>query len=242
KEKEKERVLSKLVSRRAEGEPLQYILGNTDFGPLTLLCRPPTLIPRPETAHIFTEFATRLHRPLRILDLCTGSGCISFLLAWELSNLSPSKTSQNIRPKSISSLQADFHPSHELDMLHGRKRVRIYEDIEKTIPTDGEEIGGKVDVIVSNPPYLSQEEYDHLPRSVKGYEDPLALLGDADGLAFYNRIKELLPDLLSITFHGPRVGLEIGHGQGELVRGIFEEKGWKTELVKDQWDQDRMII
>ena len=212
---------------------LSPLLGTQPFGSLDLLVEPPILIPRPETE----EWATRLVEvlksrlsaesrsskvPYRILDLCSGSGCIGLLLAQELSRASQSRKVEvlavdvleqavalgrknaerhAIPEATISFLQADLFSDSFIESM--TKQAKGPEQ-----PFDG------FDLIVSNPPYIPRIEYEQLDASVKDHESPLALLGesplaaneraskvkrDADGLDFYRRIRDLAPLLLKPT-------------------------------------------
>ena len=114
---------------------------------------------------------------------------------------------------------------------------------------------GRVDLIVSNPPYIPLAEYRELPSSVRDWEDPAALLGDLpggeSGLRFYERIAELLPTLLSssneLEINGwggiPRVAVEIGSSQGSDVSSVLRAGGMGyTEVWQDQYNKDRMVV
>lgn len=117
------------------------------------------------------------------------------------------------------------------------------------------DMGGPVDMVVSNPPYVTASEYSALPSSVRDWEDSAALLGstapDSAGLEFYQRITNLLPELLTdetdlkeAGWSGiPRVAVEIGSGQGAQVQQIFKDGGLtRTEVWQDQYDRDRMVL
>ncbi|BEJ16141.1 hypothetical protein CspHIS471_0507460 [Cutaneotrichosporon sp. HIS471] len=232
-----ETALEAMVERRAAGEPLQYILGDTDFGPLTLNCRAPVLIPRPETAHIIERLASILpSRPLRVLDLCTGSGCIPLLLA-------------HLRPD-LTAVGVDISPdaialsNENIAALGMGERVRVVQAdiLSLSFPDFVREEVGKVDLVTSNPPYIPQVEYDALPLSVRAFEDQRALLapappGGEDGTAFYAHIAKIAPSLLR-EGEGVRVAVEIGAGQGRAVAAILPGH---TEVVQDQYGRDRMV-
>lgn len=280
--------LGQLVSRRAQGEPLQYVLGElflvaklcfsdlstgtTDFGPLTLRVKPPVLIPRPETEHITSLLARSIlgskqtsSRPLDIVDLCTGSGCIALLLSHHLGS-SATISGIDISPDAIALAK-------ENAQLTGLNVNFQLGDLWKGI-----NLGRKVDIVVSNPPYIPRREWDELAASVKEHEDPLALIGDprdvpgalesklstpqtdedvaeqGKGLAFYRRIAQLLPELLTSNedlarkgWHVlPRVAVEIGYGQSRHVRQILLATSGgliqRTEVWKDQYDVERMVV
>ncbi|WVR03799.1 hypothetical protein IAU60_000794 [Kwoniella sp. DSM 27419] len=253
--------VARLVQRRAAGEPLQYILGSTDFGPLTIKCLRPVLIPRPETAHCTALLSDRIlssvppltsasrpNKPLDILDLCTGSGCIALLLA----QLNPLSRVRGIdrSPAAVSLANANTQALG----LQDRVTVRygnLFSDPLALLPESR-----KVGLVVSNPPYIPYREWKALSPSVRGYESPSALLGDGEvdgkGLTFYERIAAILPELLvdqadleEAGWTGvPRVALEVGMGQAQDVVDILKRGGLvnRAEVWKDQWDVDRFVV
>jgi methylase of polypeptide subunit release factors len=140
---------------------------------------------------------------------------------------------------------------HKLDITVRRTDI-MRDDFTSTVISD---MGGRVDLVVSNPPYVTANEYSSLPASVRDWEDPAALLGstapDSQGLEFYHRIGRLLPALLTSEkdLHEagwtgiPRVAVEIGAEQGTQVQQIIVQSGGRfTELWQDQYDRDRMIL
>ncbi|GMK55696.1 hypothetical protein CspeluHIS016_0207520 [Cutaneotrichosporon spelunceum] len=232
-----ETALEAMVERRAAGEPLQYILGDTDFGPLTLACRAPVLIPRPETAHIIEHLASLLpSRPLRVLDLCTGSGCIPLLLA-------------HLRPDLIAvgvdiSEDAVALSNENIAALGMEDRVRVVlaDILSPSFPGFVRDELGMVDLVTANPPYIPRVEYDALPNSVRAFEDQRALLapappGGEDGTAFYAHIAQIAPSLLK-EGEGLRLAVEIGAGQGPAVAALLPGH---TQVVQDQYGRDRMV-
>ncbi|WVQ64935.1 uncharacterized protein L199_003105 [Kwoniella botswanensis] len=258
--------IAKKVERRGKGEPIQYILGTTDFGPLTIQCRRPVLIPRPETAHLTQQLSSlilssippltsrdRPSAPLNILDLCSGTGCIGLLLA-KLNPLS-SVTGIDNSPVAVQLGMINARDSH----LDDRVKFR-YGNMFTTDPTSLLSTGGKYGLIISNPPYIPYSQYQILPASVREYESPNALLGDGvddkegKGLKYYERIAEILPDLLlgqeELEAKGwkriPRLALEIGQGQaGDVVEIVKSSKGGligKMEVWKDQFGVERMVV
>jgi release factor glutamine methyltransferase len=145
--------------------------------------------------------------------------------------------------ENISSTDLDIEVDHA-DILD--------ESFPDTVKSD---MDGRVDLIVSNPPYIPLAEYRELPSSVRDWEDPAALLGDLpggdSGLRFYERIAELLPTLLSssqeLEVNGwggiPRVAVEIGSSQGNDVSSVLRAGGMGyTEVWQDQYDKDRMVV
>ncbi|AUB27810.1 S-adenosylmethionine-dependent methyltransferase [Cryptococcus neoformans] len=256
---EEERV-EELVRRRSAGEPLQYILGSADFGPINIRCQKPVLIPRPETAHIFARLSStilssvpsltsssRPSAPLPVLDLCTGTACIPLLLA----HLNPLLTAVGI-DNSAAAVTLGGANAKALGMEE-RVNVRYGNVFAESTRLLGRE--GKVGLVVSNPPYIPFKEWEQLPTSVKDWESPTALLGDGkkdgEGLAFYERIAEMMPDLLleegEMEKKGwkgvPRVAVEVGLGQARKVEEIFRSgQIKKTEVWQDQFGMERMVV
>ncbi|TXT12878.1 hypothetical protein VHUM_01279 [Vanrija humicola] len=239
--------VTQMVKRRSAGEPLQYILGNTDFGPLTLLTRAPTLIPRPETAFVVEAYAERLtgvSRPLRILDLCTGSGCIPLLLSHLMGERLGAAFGVDLSTDAISLATDNIK-------LIGDGRVRVFEgDVMSAdfVDTVRAATGGQpIDIITANPPYIPQAEWEALPDSVRAYEDRRALVGGpvpgfGDGVAFYARIGQLAEEILqpdADLAQVPRLAVEIGADQGEAVSRLLPGR---TEILQDQYDRDRMVL
>lgn len=216
--------------------------GTTDFGPLTVRCRAPVLIPRPETAFITERLAESiLAQPdaipqggLEIVDLCTGSGCILLLLAHLLRSKVKRLRGYDISSEAITLAEENIEETAYRGVID-IKQGDIFD------PGLVAEIG-KVDLVVSNPPYIPLKEWETLPRSVRDYEDRLALVGGGErGLAYYHRIGEMLPHILTPM---GRVALEVGLGQAGEVAGILTERGemTRTEIWEDQYGRERMVV
>lgn len=180
-------------------------------------------------------------KPLRVLDLCTGSGCIPLLLA----HLQPSITALgvDISPQAIALARDNI--AHTA--LSGRVRVLQADILDPGFAEVVRREVGEVDLITANPPYIPQLEYDDLPASVREYEDPGALLAglpegregeEWDGTAFYAHIAKIAPYLLSKGDEGMRIAVEIGASQGAAVANLLPGK---TKVVKDQYGRDRMV-
>lgn len=251
---ERNSAVEDLVQRRAKGEPLQYVLGmflsrlftltegNTDFGPLTLLTRAPVLIPRPETAFIVEQLESMLpHRPLNVLDLCTGSGCIPLLLA-HLRQVN--SWGVDINPTAIALANENAEQLAKAQQLKQPVRFFSGDILSPSFAADVRNKIGRVDLITANPPYIPQEEYDALPVSVRNWEDKRALfaddVGSIPGVAFYARIAELAMEIIQKD-DAPqiRIAVEIGATQGEAVSNLLPGA---TQVVQDQWGRDRMVI
>lgn len=220
------------VSRVLKGEPLAYVLGQWSFYGLELMVTPDVLIPRDDTCAV-TELAIRqalfLGEGPRILDLCTGSGCIGIAVASRVRDAKVtcadiSKEALAVAKKNIS--------AHKLS-----GRVSCIQADALAKPSG---FLGKFDMIISNPPYITTEEMKALPGSVKDYEPHLALHGGEDGLDFYRSIAE---NYASALKPGGYLCLEFGMGQGDGVCRLLQENGYTVlERSRDYNDIERAVI
>lgn len=212
--------LRQLASRRLEGEPLQYLLGEWEFYGLTLKVGPGVLIPRPDTETLVEAGLSYLkgRTGCRVLDLCAGTGCVG--LAVERS------------AKNISALYA--LEKEEAAFFYLKENLAAYESRIMPLHQDGLAPGpeaDKLDVILCNPPYLTGEDMESLQTEVR-YEPPSALDGGEDGLDFYRRLTAVWKDRL---VSGGLLAYEIGMGQQEDVSRILTREGleqihWKEDL------------
>ncbi|MBU0508070.1 peptide chain release factor N(5)-glutamine methyltransferase [bacterium] len=217
--------LRRLVQRRARREPLQYILGEVDFCGLTIEVSPGLLIPRPETEELALFAARTLgainNRPLRALDIGTGTGCLAVAMAVQVADLS------------VDAVDVDFEActcAHRNAAHHGvGNRVRVFH-ADLFSPRFMSKIESPYDAIVANPPYVTAAEHRDLMPEVRGHESRRALVAGANGLAFYHRIAELLPELLKPE---GRFAIEIGHGQEQAVAAIMGEVSHSIEVRAD---------
>jgi len=223
-----------MVERRTKGEPLQYILGNQPFGPITLKTRPPTLIPRPETEdwtlRVAEMFKPTPSNPLRVLDLCTGSGCIPILLAHLWPRGSTRALGIDISPEALSLASENAVDHQILPFTHPGSAGNTFDSVQADILHESfasavlPNLGPPFDLVTSNPPYIPSDEYKALPPSVKDYEDSRALLGDPGGedrgLTFYRRIAKLISSH-GLLKHQGLVVLEVGQGQAAEVKGFW---------------------
>ncbi|MFZ5752970.1 MAG: peptide chain release factor N(5)-glutamine methyltransferase [Bacillota bacterium] len=217
------------VERRAAHEPLQYILGKQEFMSLSFMVTPAVLIPRGDT-EVLVEEAIRLlqgRENPRIVDLGTGSGAIAVSLAYYLPGAKIWAVDISAEALAVARHNALWHKVHErICFLQG--------DLFAPLPPQI-----KYDLIVSNPPYISEEEYNELPTDVKK-EPALALKGGADGLYFYRQIAGTASALLKD--HGYLL-VEIGWRQGPDVVRLFEQNDFReVRLIKDFGGRDRGVI
>ncbi|KAG1715749.1 hypothetical protein ID866_1417 [Astraeus odoratus] len=250
--------LRAMLERRLRGEPLQYILGTTPFGPLSLLSRPPTLIPRPETEDWALRLANAISpsasRPLSILDLCTGSGCIPLLLChlWPPGSarafgVDVSEEAIRLATDNAARCNIATHTDYVTAASPCNTFTPVLGDIRAV--DFHEALAAPFDIITANPPYIPMREYVQLSPSVKDYEDPLALLGDLpgspveDGLSFYHLIARFLAQK-GVLRDGATVALEVGDGQADAVAHILHWSAGlrNTETWTDPWGKARVVL
>ena len=223
-----------LVARRAEGMPLQYVTGEMPFRHLVVHVEPGVFIPRPETevlVDVVLEGLAASTGPdaARVVDLCTGSGCVAVSLATERPNTdvwAVDADERAIRAAHRNALHAGV--TDRVQVLHG--------DLFGPLP---QELAGSVDCIVSNPPYVPSADIPGLPAEVLGFEPHRALDGGLDGLDVFRRIAEeahawLAPGgLLAVELDSTRVA-----EAARLLAGRYE----RVTVRKDLTGRDRIVI
>lgn len=220
------------VERILSEEPLAYVLGEWDFYGMTLHVDHNVLIPRDDTCAV-TSLAIRqalfLDSNPRILDLCTGSGCIGLAIATRVKDAKVtladiSREAMAVAKKNITAQK-----------LSGRVSCVQVDALQDPAP-----FLGKFDMIVSNPPYITTREMRELPVSVKRYEPHLALHGGDDGLEFYRSIASRYGAALKPDGY---LCFEFGMGQGDDVCKILTDNGYTIiERVKDYNDRERAVL
>jgi len=220
------------VQRLVNDEPLPYILGKWEFYGLELIVTPDVLIPRDDTcavAALAIQKSLFLDSKPRILDLCTGSGCIGLAVASRVKDAKV--TLADLSPEALAVAKQNIVLHH----LTGRVSC-VKADALAQPPS----FFGKFDLIVSNPPYITTREMLELPRSVAGFEPRMALHGGEDGLKFYRSIAK---NYASTLKPGGYLCFEFGDGQGDDVCAILEENGYTVlERTKDYNDRERAVI
>jgi release factor glutamine methyltransferase len=213
-------ILRNMIIKRNERMPLQYILGNTNFLGYEFFVNDSVMIPRPETEQmvklILDDVKDKAYY-LDILDIGTGSGCIALSLAKKLI------FSQVLAIDN--SYFALFTAKNNSSHLRVKNIIFNECDILNEIPTTK-----KFDIIVSNPPYIPINEYEKLEPEVKIYEPRTALTDEKDGMIFYKRFSEIIPDLLK---KNGKFYFEFGFGQKDEISKIFNEIGFRTEFFDD---------
>ena len=210
-----EDALKGYLSRVLAGEPLAYILGEWSFYGLPLTVTPDVLIPRDDTMAV-TDLAIEAARdypaPQRVLDLCTGSGCIGLAVAYKVE--SARVTLADVSDKALRVARLN------MTKLRLKHRVTAF-SVDVLQPAA--KFLGQFDVIVSNPPYITTKEMAELPVSVWAYEPHLALEGGADGLDFYRAI---LKNFDAALRPGGTVCFEFGLSQEDAVGRLLEQAGF----------------
>lgn len=212
-----------VLSKRAEHVPLQYITGEQEFMGIPFHVNDAVLIPRQDTETLVEE-ALKVVRPgMKVLDMCTGSGCILISILKNVVDVEGygydiSKQAINVAKENakLNNVNATF------------ERSDLFEDV-----------ADRFDVIISNPPYIPTDVIGGLMPEVAVYEPIQALDGKEDGLHFYRRIVEKASDYLN---PGGKLLFEIGHDQGESVSSLMIEAGYKdVRVIKDLAGNDRVV-
>lgn len=236
------------MDRLASGEPVQYVIGFADFCGLRFKVTPDVLIPRPETELLCREaikIGSRMQRmrkaygksarPVRVLDLCTGSGCIAWTVALNIPGAEV--TGVDISEKAIEVAKGqDFAIKQKEDEVTPPKFVTA--DILSEPQSFAE---GEYDLILSNPPYIMESQKSQMRANVLNFEPSTALfVNDENPLEFYRSIAKISKERLSSEGKGMT---EINELLGPETSKVFGEAGFsKTEVVKDFYDKNRFVF
>ncbi|MBN6709640.1 peptide chain release factor N(5)-glutamine methyltransferase [Haemophilus haemoglobinophilus] len=229
--------LTALLSKRCQGEPMAYVLGETDFWTLTLNVSPDTLIPRPDTEILVEQALACIQQlkdsndfksPIRILDLGTGTGAIALALAYELK-----KSGEKFEIFGVDFIANAVKLAEANAVRNQLNEVQFFQShwFEQVI--------GQFDLIVSNPPYIDAED-QHLNQGDVRFEPLSALVAEEQGYADLRHIIEQAPHYLK-----PQGFLLLEHGwqQGQKVRSFFSENLWqRVETVKDYGGNERVTL
>lgn len=217
-----------LIERRAVHVPLQHLTGEQDFMGLTFLVNKDVLVPRQDTEVLVEEAMKHLHDGMRILDLCTGSGCILLSLLHYSNDCEGVGVDLSARALSVAGKNYEIQRTQRPDMKARFLEGNLFEGLED-----------RFDIIVSNPPYIKTDVIDTLMPEVREYEPVMALDGGTDGLAFYRRIAG---DAGAYLNGGGMLFFEIGCEQAADVCKIMEAAGFReVEVVKDFAGLDRVV-
>ncbi len=212
------------VRRILSGEPLQYVVGSTEFMSLEFYVAPGVLIPRPDT-ECLVELAIGCigDKCCSVLDIGTGSGCVAVSIA---------KYCKNSSVTSIDISDAALKIA-ETNVKNNKVSVKLLNcDIMNSFPVS------KFDYIVSNPPYIPTKVIAELDTNVKDFEPVTALDGGSDGLDFYRRIIDIAP--LMLTPQGMLL-LEVGHDQSESVSKLMKNTFSDVTITKDFCGINRVV-
>lgn len=226
------RNMEEATQRLLSGEPLPYILGEWEFYGLKLTVNKNVLIPRDDTCAVTglaINQAIFLNHDPRILDLCTGSGCIGLAVA---SRVKDARVT-------LADISKDALAVAKKNIVANKLTARVtcvQADALSPVPA----FLGKFDMIVSNPPYITGHDMAQLPESVKDFEPHLALFGGRDGLDFYRSIAKNYSKALK---PGGYLALEFGDDQGDDVCRILEENGFTImSRAKDFNERERAVL
>lgn len=211
------------LKKRSEHIPLQYIVGETEFMGLPFKVNSSVLIPRQDTETLVEEALKVVKQGMKVLDMCTGSGCIIISILHH--------------GKDLEGYASDIS-RHAINVAKENAKLN---QVAVSFETGDlfDHIKGKYDIIVSNPPYIRTDEISKLMPEVQNFEPFDALDGKEDGLFFYRRIVEQAGDYLN---PGGHLLFEIGHDQGTDVSELMVQAGFKdVRVIKDLVGNDRVV-
>lgn len=221
--KGKQKIFNKALKKRMAGEPLSYIFNSACFYGYDFYVNKHTLIPRPETEELVNEALKHISEDSTVLDIGTGSGAIAVTIQKE-SNAKV--TAVDISNKALKVAKKNAKKNDvKVEFIHSN----IFSKLKERM----------FDVIISNPPYITNEAYLGLDKTVKDFEPKLALVGGDDGLDFY---KEIVKNAHKYLKNNGKIFFEIGYDQGEAVKTLLTESGYKNvTLKKDLYKNDRIV-
>lgn len=211
------------VKKRGERIPLQYITGEQEFMGLNFKVNSNVLIPRQDTETLVEEVLKICQPGMRVLDLCTGSGCIAISLM-----------------KNAHGMEAVGSDISKQALLVAKENARMHEvEVDWVRSNLFENISGTFDLIVSNPPYVAQLEILKLMPEVRDFEPVTALDGGVDGLDFYRQIASQGKDYLNQDGY---LYFEIGYDQGPAVTNMMCAAGYRdVSVIKDLTHHERVV-
>ena len=227
---EQVQIYFELIEKRGKHIPLQHLTGEQDFMGLTFKVNENVLIPRQDTECLVEIVLKHLHDGMKILDMCTGSGCILISLL---------HYSNDCVGVGVDLSEAALKVAAHNAAVLGSNGITDAMDITFLQSNLFEKVDGKFDIIVSNPPYIKTEVIKTLMPEVKDFEPMMALDGTEDGLYFYRRI---IADAKNHLTRGGQLFFEIGYDQGEEVSDLMRENGYvDVEVAKDLAGLDRVV-
>ena len=215
--------IASIVEKRLTGRPLWYIIGDVDFCGCTIKVDERVLIPRPETEQLAEIAIKTVEEGDKVLDMCTGSGCLAIAIA------------KGCAGKNISVTAADVS---DAALMIAKENANFNSAVVHFVQTDlFENIRGRFNVIVCNPPYIKTEEIAALDREVKDFEPRIALDGGEDGLDFYRRLAK---EVNRYVARGGMLIMEVGEDQAAEVLRLFEKRDYAI-VIKDLEGKDRFL-
>ncbi len=212
-----------IISRRKDHEPLQYILGETEFYGYKIKVNKNVLIPRPETEQLVERIITEDNNVKNILEIGTGSGAIVIALAKKLNSNTIDAIDISKDALQIAEQNAKINNVH----------INFFKSDIFSKVTD------RYDLIISNPPYISQTDYEELPVEIKNFEPKSALLANNNGLSFYNKILQNAKEHLT---ESGKIYFEIGYDQAKKITEMAKENGFRDiQVFKDMNGFDRIM-
>ena len=218
----------KLIKRRKLGEPIAYILNKKEFWKNTFFVDQNVLIPRPDTEVIIEEILKLISKDEKkfILDIGTGSGCIIISIANERPKLNCTAIDISKKALKVAKINAKIH--------HIKNRIKFYNSSVDNF------FKGKYDLIVSNPPYISNFKIKYLEKDIVGYEPLVSLKGGPDGSSILNKVIKRSSSLIKI---GGKLVLEIGYDQKFKIMNLLKKENFYiNKIVKDYAGNDRCVI
>ena len=218
------------LKRRSTFEPTQYIIGTVEFYGLEFNVSPAVLIPRPETEILVETVINSVNKEdaFQIMDIGSGSGNISIAIAVNLPNA-------NVTGIEISESAITIAKENLKKYDCGERVCFLKFDVLSVSKSELPDI----DIIVSNPPYVSKEDYGKVQKEILNYEPDIAVTDFYDGFKFYRKIISLAAQLLK---HNGKIFLEIAQGQSKKINGIMKENNFKEiSIIQDYQKIDRVI-
>ncbi|MBQ8184229.1 MAG: peptide chain release factor N(5)-glutamine methyltransferase [Lachnospiraceae bacterium] len=220
---DREKAYRELLQKRGEHIPLQHLTGTQEFMGLSFQVSPNVLIPRQDTEVLVEEALKTMKPGMRILDVCTGSGCILISLLAHCPGCEGLGVDISFEALAVAKENAR---QHQVPARFARSDM--FAGVEE-----------RFNCIVSNPPYIASGEIPGLMEEVRDHEPRLALDGGADGLDFYRILAKQSADYLEA---GGSLYLEIGYDQGEAVSGLLKEAGFaRVRVIQDLCGKDRVV-
>lgn len=228
---DQEQEITKIVNEiTVEHKPLDYILGTVPFLDLTLTITPPILIPRQETVWWCFELLKKLSEttpsPRHVLDIGTGSGCLALSIGKSLPESIIDAVDISETALKLARFNREKNHVSNVNFIHSN----LFDGLPNT---------PSYDLIVSNPPYIDEDDWKQLDPSVKRWEDKGALVAEENGYALIAKIIEQAPQYLA---NNGQLWIEIGAAQGAQVQALFTKFGFKqVTLLQDLYGRDRVV-